>query len=345
MRKLTATLCLTIVVLFFHMKSINAEHNFKLLTLNVDEIQKTASDLSKVRFAFLDFSQVKKKVSLRVIDYYGNTKINFSIPENIIDRKSKNHRWGAALQYDKHDNTFLIGLWGSGIFRFTEGGTLIKQYKYPNVTHSIELLKNGNILFPFAWSDKNENQITEIDAAGLEVWHWNAKEYITAENPSETISNREPESFVAITGATYLDNKTVIATLSQSNRIVFIDRLSGDVKSQIVSTRPHTPVVHNNKFIGYTSRAPNSLNLWDDRCDCFRIVELLDENAFKPRRVDRRGWARSLSLQFVGKDQWFASGITSLRQLTTGGKEIWHLQISPTRQWTGFHKVVRYIVD
>ena len=345
MRNLTATICLTMVILFSHTKLINAEHNFKLLTLNVDEIQKTASDPSKVRFAFLDFSQVKKKISLRVIDYYGGTKINFSIPEKIVDRTSKNHRWGAALQYDKNDNTFLIGLWGSGIFRFSEDGTLIKKYRYPNVTHSISLLKNGNILFPFAWSDKNENQITEIDASGLEVWRWNAKTFINDENPSETISNREPESFVAITGATYLDDETVIATLSQSNRIVFIDRLSGDVKSQIVSTRPHTPVVRNKKLIGYTSRAPNSLNLWDDRCDCFRIIVLLDENAFNPRRRGRWGFARSLSLQFIGKDQWFASGILSLRQLTTDGKEIWHLQISPKRQWTGFHKVVRYIVD
>jgi hypothetical protein len=344
MRKLTGTLCLSIIILSFHTKSINAEHNFNLLTLNVDEIKKTANDLSKVRFAFLDLNQVDKKIALRVIDYYGNTKINFSLPEKIIDRSSKNYRWGATLQYDKNDNTFLIGLWGSGIFRFSEDGTLIKKYSYPNVSHSIELLKNGNILFPFAWSDKNENQITEIDASGLEVWRWNAKKFIDDENPSETISKREPESFVAITGATYLDNETVVATLSQSNRILFINRLSGNVKSQIISTRPHAPVIHNKKLIGYTSRAPNSLNLWNDQCDCFRKIELLDKNAVHPRR-DEWGWARSLSLQFIGKDQWFASGITSLRQLTTDGNKIWHLQISPKRQWKGFHKVVRYTID
>ena len=106
-------------------------------------------------------------------------------------------------------------------------------------------------MFPFAWSDQYENQITEIDPSGSEVWPWNARKFMDDENPSETISHREPESFTAITGAIYLDNETVIASLSQANRIVFIDRRSGDVKSQIVSTRPHTPVVHNNKIVEY----------------------------------------------------------------------------------------------
>jgi len=148
-------------------------------------------------------------------------------------------------------------------------------------------------LFPFAWSDQYENQITEIDPSGSEVWPWNARKFMDDENPSETISHREPESFTAITGAIYLDNETIIASLSQANRIVFIDRRSGDVKSQIVSTRPHTPVVHNNKIVEYTSRQTNSLNLWDDRCDCFKVIEFFDENAFSSRRKDRWGWART----------------------------------------------------
>jgi len=47
----------------------------------MDEIKKIESDPYNVRFSFLDFSQVKKKVLLRVIDYNGDTKTKFGIPE------------------------------------------------------------------------------------------------------------------------------------------------------------------------------------------------------------------------------------------------------------------------
>ena len=95
-------------------------------------------------------------------------------------------------------------------------------------------------------------------------------------------------------------------------------------------------------MIGYTYRRSNGAKLLDFKCGCFKFVSITDEDTYSPKGSS--GLARSLSLQYLGNDQWFVSGITSLRQITSSGEEIWKASISPVPQWKGFHKVIRYEV-
>ena len=187
---------------------------------------KTAKDIKKVRISFIDLSD-QAGIGVREIDLWGKSTNFFKLPAESLNHGTENFRWGAALQYDRKTDSFLVGLWGQGIYRFSRSGEVLAKYNYPNITHSIEILENGNLMFPFSWSSRDQKKITEIDPSGKVVWSWSAAKFIDDEDPSMSSAKREPETFVAITGAIALDDQTIVATLSQANSVVFIDRASG----------------------------------------------------------------------------------------------------------------------
>lgn len=305
-----------------------------------EQVKKTSAHIENIRLSFIDLSK-RKKIGIREINLKGETTNFLRIPKELLDRESKNYRWGAALQYNSKKEVYYLGLWKKGLFILSRSGEILSRFETNNISHSIEILPNGNLLFPYSWSSIDENQITEISPDGKVVWSWKAKEFIEKNEFFMTTSSREPENYVAATGASLLNSDTVVATLSQANVITFIDKKTGEVNKFIKDSRPHVPTVKNGKLIGYTYRRSNGAKLWDDKCNCFKSVSILDDNAYAPKSGEL-GWSRSLSLQFLGKDQWFVSGITTLRQITTTGDEIWKASISPDPQWSGFHKVIRY---
>jgi len=93
-------------------------------------------------------------------------------------------------------------------------------------------------------------------------------------------------------------------------------------------------------LIGFSARKPNRVHLWDATCGCYKIINIEDLDAYD--RKGRSGWARTLSLQLLPNGNWFVSGITSLREITPEGEELWRVSIQPKPQWSGFHKVIRY---
>ena len=325
-----------------------AEIDVKIPIYNKSELQKTSDNLDAVRMSFLDLSK-RQKIGIREINLEGETTNFIQIPSEYLDYDIKNFRWGATLQHNSKKDTFLLGLWKSGIVEFSRSGEVLSEFPLNNISHSIEITSEGNLLFPYSWSQEDESQITEINTDGDVVWEWSAKNFINKHNFKMSISSREPKSFVAITGAIELDLDTIVATLSQANVIVFINKKDGSVEKFITFSqnewssnngkRPHTPVVLNKELIGYSLRAPNSVKLWDFDCECYKLLEVKDKNAI---RKDGKNRTRSLSLQYLGGGQWFVSGSTMLRQIKTDGTEIWKAKISPKPLWSGFHKVIRY---
>lgn len=319
-----------------------AEHEIDINVFDEDEIKKTSSNIKNVRLSFIDLSK-RKKIGIREINLKGETTNFLRIPKELLDRESKNYRWGAALQYDVNKEVYYLGLWKKGLYVLSRSGDILSRFATNNISHSIEILPNGNMLFPYSWSSIDENQVTEISPDGKVVWSWNARDFIEKNDFSMTTSSREPENYVAATGATLLNPETVIVTLSQANVIAFVNKKTGKVNKFIKDSRPHVPTVKDGKLVGYTYRRQNGAKLWENECKCFKSVSILDDNAYAPKSGEL-GWSRSLSLQYLGIDQWFVSGITSLRQITTNGDEIWKASISPAPQWSGFHKVIRYEV-
>jgi len=325
-----------------------AEIDVKIPIYNKSELQKTSDNLDAVRMSFLDLSK-RQKIGIREINLEGETTNFIQIPSEYLDYDIKNFRWGATLQHNSKKDTFLLGLWKSGIVEFSRSGEVLSEFPLNNISHSIEITSEGNLLFPYSWSQEDESQITEINTDGDVVWEWSAKNFINKHNFKMSISSREPKSFVAITGAIELDLDTIVATLSQANVIVFINKKDGSVEKFITFSqnewgsnngkRPHTPVVLNKELIGYSLRTPNSVKLWDFDCECYKLLEVKDKNAI---RKDGKNRTRSLSLQYLGGGQWFVSGSTMLRQIKTDGTEIWKAKISPKPLWSGFHKVIRY---
>jgi len=324
-----------------------AQIDVEIPIYNKSELQKTSDKLDAVRMSFLDLSK-RKRIGIREINLEGETTNFIQIPSEYLNYDVKNFRWGAALQHNSEKDTFLLGLWKNGIVEFSRSGEILSEFPLNNISHSIEITSEGNLLFPYSWSQEDDSQISEINNDGNVVWEWSAKNFINKHNFKMSVSPREPESFVAITGAIELDIDTIVATLSQANVIVFINKKDGSVEKYIDFSqnkwnsngkRPHTPVALNGELIGYTLRGPNSAKLWDFDCECYKFLKIKDINAIRKEGKNR---TRSLSLQYLGENQWFVSGSTMLRQIKTDGTEIWKAKISPKPLWSGFHKVIRY---
>jgi len=320
--------------------------DIKITTFDRSEVSKTANKINNVRMSFLDL-RTNKKIGIREIDLDGKTTNFIPMPKKLLNSSFNYFRWGSVVQYNPKNDSFFLGLSSYGIVEFSRSAKIINEYKLNNISHELEITSKGNLLFPYSWSKENENQVTEIDIKGNVVWSWSASKFIKKHNLPMSISHREPDSYVASTGATELNPDTIIATLSQGNAIVYIDKKTGNVLDFINfsenskrNIRPHTPVVHEGKLIAYSYRKPNSLKLWDFEKDQFNDIKIIDNNAVKK---NGGRLSRSLSLQYLGKNQYFVSNVTKLRQLNADGKEIWVAQTKSIKPlWKGFHSVVRY---
>ncbi len=320
--------------------------NIKITTFDKTEVSKTAKNINNVRFYFLDLRD-NRKIGIREIDLDGKTTNFIQMPKKLLNNSFNYFRWGSVVQYNPKNDSFFLGLSSYGIIEFSRTAEIINEYKLDNISHELEITSKGNLLFPYSWSKQNENQITEIDMKGNVVWSWSALAFIKKQNLPMSVSHREPDSFVASTGAVELNADTIIATLSQGNAIVYIDKKTGNVldfidfsKDNKRNIRPHTPVVHDGKLIAYSYRKPNSLKLWDFEKNQFNDIKIIDDNAVKKNGGKL---SRSLSLQYLGKNQYFVSNVTKLRQLNADGKEIWVAKTKSIKPlWRNFHSVVRY---
>lgn len=85
---------------------------------------------------------------------------------------------GADLEWIAADDTFLLVVPFSGIFRLNRDCAVVWSHRTARVSHDADLLPNGNVLYTFAWDDTGDAQAVEIDPAGRTVWRWQAHGHI-----------------------------------------------------------------------------------------------------------------------------------------------------------------------
>ena len=88
--------------------------------------------------------------------------------------KSDELQRGADLEWIRSDDSFLVAIPFSGIFRIDRKCNVIWQYRTSKVSHDADLLPNGNVLYTYAWDDTSDAQAVEVDPSGRIVWSWRA---------------------------------------------------------------------------------------------------------------------------------------------------------------------------
>lgn len=126
--------------------------------------------------AFIDSVRGKRIVE---IDYAGNVVWQCSLAS--AQFKSAELQRGPDLEWIKADDTFLVGIPFSGVFRIDRKCNVVWRYYTAKVSHDADLLPNGNILHTWAWDSPGDYQAVEVDPSGKVVWRWQAKGHVEAE--------------------------------------------------------------------------------------------------------------------------------------------------------------------
>jgi hypothetical protein len=126
--------------------------------------------------AFIDSVRGKRIVE---IDYGGNVVWQCSLAS--AQFKSAELQRGPDLEWIKADDTFLVGIPFSGVFRIDRKCNVVWRYYTAKVSHDADLLPNGNILHTWAWDSPGDYQAVEVDPSGKVVWRWQAKGHVEAE--------------------------------------------------------------------------------------------------------------------------------------------------------------------
>jgi hypothetical protein len=96
------------------------------------------------------------------------------------------HR-GADLDWIGADDSFLVAMPFSGIFRVNRKCAVTWRYRTSKISHDADLLAHGTVLFTFGWDSTADPQATEIDPSGKIVWSWHAKGHV---DPAQAAKGR-----------------------------------------------------------------------------------------------------------------------------------------------------------
>jgi hypothetical protein len=133
-----------------------------------------------------------------------------------------NLRSGTDVEWIAADDTFLIAVPFTGIFRLNRKCAVVWRYMTQKVSHDADLLPNGNVLHTFGWDAKTDVQAVEVDPKGKVVWRWRAADWI---DPSErrvggpAAQERRPSFAHANAVVRLLDGDTLVS-LRNFHRVV-----------------------------------------------------------------------------------------------------------------------------
>ena len=304
------------------------------VTILDDALFKTTENIANKKIAFIDLSESQLNPHIVVVDIKGQILSRFPIPRFRFD--SEWTHWGPGITFDKTRQSVWYLAPKVGLTEFDLAGNITQTINFTKASHQIQRTEIGGFVLPYSWDEQKDNQLSELDANGAEIFSWSAEHYLNKNPTSLSIAPTQPNSFTATTSAVKTNQGNFFLSLSQRNLILKINSSGDVVWSQIVSVRPHTLVVDGDELIGYSARNPNRVVLKNKKCDCFNEVVLEEKLTGKTR-------TRTLSSQYLGSDLWFTSGVDRLYLITQQGKIIWQLTHDKLKgRPTGFHSAVMF---
>ena len=291
-------------------------------------------NLQNVQIAFIDLSARKPDPKITVTNLSGNLLESFSIPSDRYSSEWTN--WGPGISFDVKSQTIWFLSPQVGLTEFNMKGEVVKKINFPNASHQVQITSEDTFVMPFSWDKETDAQVSEVDINGKVLFQWKGKDFVEKSTHANSVAPNQPLSYTATTSAVKTSADNYYLSMSQKDVIIKINKVGELLWRKEVSSRPHTLVVNGDSLIGYSARSPNRLILMNDNCRCFKEVVVDEMIGVKTR-------TRSLSLQYLGKNLWFTSGVTGLYILNDEGKIYWKLEHDGLRgRPIGFHAAVLF---
>jgi hypothetical protein len=245
---------------------------------------------------------------------------------------SKNLRGGADLEWIAADDTFLVVVPFTGIYRLNRKCAVTWRYRTTKVSHDADLLPNGNVLYAFGWDSQADAQAVEIDPAGKVLWSWRAAGRL---DPSErrvggpAERERRP-SFTHTNAVVRLENGDTLVSLRNFHRVVQIAP-DGSVRRTFGPIRfVHEPNLMPDGTLVAAARSPMTVVALRDGA---RQVVFSNELGIRPIRT----------VQPLARGNFLLSGGADLVEIDGGGEVVWHARIygELRRSTQGIYKAVR----
>ncbi len=171
------------------------------------------------------------------IDFQGNVVWSYDVPRSFVGDPAHDL---VTVQWLPEADHFLIGVAFAGAIEVDRAKHIVWSYRTKYLSHDLERLANGNTLFPFAWEDRYDAQVSEIDPAGKTVWQWfashslpeaqnltpgkrDARAVVDANKVIKGTDHASAEGFMHANAAYRLPNGNTLISLRNYRKIIEVD--------------------------------------------------------------------------------------------------------------------------
>lgn len=252
---------------------------------------------------------------------------------------------GADLEWIKADDTFLVTVPFSGVFRVDRKCNVVWRYSTSKVSHDADLLPNGNVLHAWAWDSAGDFQAVEVDPSGKVVWRWQARDHVDRNWASEGKGaadrpRRGPgsgqgggrgEGFTHANAVVRLPNGDTLVSLRNFHRVVRVAPDGSVRRSWGPINYVHEPSLLADGSLLAAQRAPMIVAVYGKGP---RQVVFRNEIGISPIRT----------VEQLDRGNLLLTGGEDIVEIDADGEVVWHVRIFGdlgVRERDGVYKAVR----
>jgi hypothetical protein len=291
--------------------------------------------------AFIDAS------SKRLIEIDSSGKVVWQCSLGAAHFRSAELQRGADLEWIKADDTFLVAVPFSGVFRIDRKCGVVWRYLTSKVSHDADLLPNGNILHTWAWDAESDYQAVEVDPSGKVVWRWRAREHVDRKwaaegkgapdtpkkGPGSGQGGGRGEGFTHANAVARLTDGDTLVSLRNFHRVVRVAPDGSVRRSWGPINYVHEPILLEDGSLLAAQRAPMIVAIYGKGP---RQVVFSNELGITPIRTVER----------LDKGNLLLTGGEDIVEADAEGNVVWHVKIFSglgVRIRDGVYKAVRVV--
>jgi hypothetical protein len=290
--------------------------------------------------AFIDAVRGK-----RIVEIDSEGKVVWQCSLAAAQFRSAELQRGADLEWIVADDTFLVAVPFSGVFRIDRNCKVVWRYQTAKVSHDADLLPNGNVLHTWAWDAPGDYQAVEVDPSGKVVWRWQARAHVDPKwaaegkgapdtpkrGPGSGQGGGRGEGFTHANAVVRLPDGDTLVSLRNFHRVVRVAP-DGSVR------RSYGPInyVHEPDFL-----------LDGSLIAAQRAPMIVAAYGLGPRRIifsNELGISPIRTVEQLDKGNFLLTGGEDIVEIDADGAVVWHVKIFTglgARIRDGVYKAVR----
>lgn len=289
--------------------------------------------------AFIDAS------SKRIVEIDSSGRIVWHCSLAAAQFRSAELQRGADLEWIEADDTFLVAVPFSGVFRIDRKCNVVWRYMTAKVSHDADLLPNGNLLHTWAWDSQGDSQAVEVDPSGKIVWRWQARDHVDKawaaqgkgapdtpkRGPGSGQGGGRGEGFTHANAVVRLPNGDTLVSLRNFHRVVRVAPDGSVRRSWGPINYVHEPNILPDGSLLAAQRAPMLVAVYGNGP---RKIVFSNEIGITPIRTVER----------LDKGNLLLTGGEDIVEADAEGNVVWHVKIFSglgARIRDGVYKAVR----